>query len=86
MIIPVGRLPELFSACEAARLVPRQLRAVHSHRGEPARRLLVEAGRGRQGDFQVLPELTIHDADRKAYTVQARAIIDGEWLPPSPPA
>jgi tRNA1(Val) A37 N6-methylase TrmN6 len=75
VIVPAGRLGELAAALAAARLDLQIVRAVHSVADEPARRVLVQAGRGRAGDTQLEPPLVVHGADRHAYTPEAARIL-----------
>jgi tRNA1Val (adenine37-N6)-methyltransferase len=81
LVLPAGRLGELVLALGARKLHLRRLRAVHSHQGEPARRVLVEAGRGHDGALSLLPPLVVHAADRRAFSAEATDILDGGWLP-----
>lgn len=76
-IVPAGRLGELAGALAAARLELQVLRSVHSVADEPARRVLVQAGRGRTGDTRIEPPLVVHGEDRRSYTPEAAAILDG---------
>lgn len=77
VIVPAERVAELCLGCEAVGLAPRALRFVHSVTGEPARRLLLRAGRDYRGTPEVLAPLVVHGADRRQYTDEAAAILDG---------
>jgi tRNA1(Val) A37 N6-methylase TrmN6 len=80
LILPAGRLAEAFAALAAAGLAPGAVRGVHSVAGEPARRVLIAAGRGHDGDVDLLAPLVVHGEDRKSYTAEAAGILEGTWL------
>ncbi|MBI4508778.1 MAG: methyltransferase [Deltaproteobacteria bacterium] len=77
LILPADRLPELMAALETRRLRPRRLRAVHSVANEPARRVLVEAGKDYRGGLTLHPALVVHEADRRTYTDEVAALLGG---------
>jgi tRNA1(Val) A37 N6-methylase TrmN6 len=81
LVLPAGRLAECFAALAEAKLSPLVVRAVHSVASEPARRVLVAAGRGHAGEMSLLPPLVIHGGDRRGFTAETAAIL-GDARPP----
>jgi tRNA1(Val) A37 N6-methylase TrmN6 len=77
VIVPADRVAELCVGLDGVGLRPRALRFVHSVAGEPARRVLARAARDYRGAPEVLAPLVVHGADRRGYTPEAAAILDG---------
>jgi tRNA1Val (adenine37-N6)-methyltransferase len=79
VILPAARLAEAFATLAEASLQVQVVRNVHSVVDEPARRVLILAARGKT-ELQLAAPLIVHGDDRRAYTREAAAILDGEWL------
>ncbi len=75
VVYPADRLPELLAELKLRGLSPIRLRAVHPEAGQPARRVLVEARRGRGGPrtFAIEPPLVVHEAGR--YGAEVRRML-----------
>ncbi len=80
------RLPDILSACAAARLGSLALRPLAPRDGRPARLVLVQARKGGRAGFRLLAPLILHEGDRHPgdrdhYTPAAAAILrDGAAL------
>jgi len=84
LVLPAARLAEAFARLASASFVPLCVRSVHSFADEPARRVLITAGRGASAhDVEVAAPLVVHGEDRRTFTREAAAIVEGEWLPTS---
>jgi tRNA1(Val) A37 N6-methylase TrmN6 len=61
-----------------------QVRAIHPHADEPAKRILVRAVKGGKAPLVLLPPLVLHDRSDAKHTPEAEAILRGEaglpWL------
>lgn len=79
VIFSAERLPALLAACDASRLAPVRLRAVHPLPGAPARRVLLEARKGVATPLVLEPPLFVHDSPGR-YSAEAAAIL-GETPP-----
>lgn len=53
-----------------------RIRAIHPKTGQPARRVIVDAGKGRRSPDTLLPGLVLHDDDG-GYTPAAEAVLRG---------
>jgi tRNA1Val (adenine37-N6)-methyltransferase len=73
-ILPMQRSTELIEALTANDLRPARTRKVHSHAGEPASRLLVEAQRGMEIPVVVEPPLVLHEPDG-GFTPEVRRML-----------
>ncbi len=72
-VYPADRLTALLVALQRFRLEPKMLRMVHSHRGEDAKRVLVEGVKGAGPGLQVRPPLEIYGSG--GYTPEAAALF-----------
>jgi tRNA1(Val) A37 N6-methylase TrmN6 len=55
-----------------------QVRPIHPHADEPAKRVLVRARKGGRAPFVILPPLVLHDRSGAKHTAEADAILRGE--------
>lgn len=74
VVFPAARLPELFSACEGARLTPKRLRMVHSRLAEPARLILLEAVKNGGRELVCEPPLELYEGRGEVTRVSAAAL------------
>lgn len=79
LIYSASRLVELTGALAAASLETRRLRMVHPLPGRPAKRVLIEAVKGRRGPVEILPPLHLYAAAGRS-TEEAQRIL-GELKP-----
>jgi tRNA1(Val) A37 N6-methylase TrmN6 len=73
MIHRADRLSEIMAAL-GARVGDVRLLPVHPRAGEPARRVLIDAGKGRRSPDTLLPGLVLHEADGR-FTPAADAVL-----------
>jgi tRNA1Val (adenine37-N6)-methyltransferase len=74
-IFPAERATELLAELHTRDLIPRRLRAVHPHAGEPASRVLVEAERGGRRPLVIEPPLVVH-ADGARFTPEVSRLLE----------
>ena len=74
LVIPAGRLVDLFAALRENRLEPRRLRLIHARPAVPARLALVEAVRNAAPRLAVDPPLILHGPDGE-YTPETRDML-----------
>jgi len=82
MIHRADRLSEILAALRAADAGDIRILPIFPKAGEPARRVIIDAGKGRRSPDTLLPGLVLHEADGK-YTHLADAVLrDGAALTP----
>jgi tRNA1Val (adenine37-N6)-methyltransferase len=75
VVFPAERAVDLLAELRARELNPCRLRTVHSHEGEPASRVLVEAERAGRRPLVIEPPLILH-ADGARYTAEVQRWLD----------
>lgn len=75
VVFPAERAVDLLAELRSRELIPRRLRTVHPHEGEPASRVLVEAERAGRRPLVIEPPLILH-ADGARYTPEVQRLLD----------
>lgn len=74
VVFPAARLPELFAACETARLTPKRMRLVHSRLDEPARLVLLETVKNAGRELCCEPPLELYEGRGESTRLSAAAL------------
>lgn len=81
IIYPAVRMVELISRMRSARLEPKRMQIVHSHKGSAGEFVLVEGVKGGGEELEIMPPVFIYES-RGVYSGEVAAMLSGR--PSSP--